>query len=72
MRKSKIDLNIIKSLLDKIPDDMNVISIDLTDNTYKLHVTVDYVIFSDEKYNESLNELMNLISQNENFNDFSE
>lgn len=66
MKKSEIDINVIKEILESVPEDNEVISIDLTDNNYKVNVVFDYKEKSEEKYTVSLNELLQLIKDYEN------
>lgn len=66
MKKSEIDINVIKEILESVPEDNEVISIDLTNNNYKVNVVFDYKEKSEEKYTVSLNELVQLIKDYEN------
>lgn len=66
MKKSDIDINVIKEILESVPEDNEVISIDLTNNNYKVNVVFDYKEKSEEKYTVSLNELLQLIKDYEN------
>lgn len=66
MKKSEIDINVIKEILESVPEDNEVISIDLTNNNYKVNVVFDYKEKSEEKYTVSLNELLQLIKDYEN------
>lgn len=66
MKKSDIDINVIKEILESVPEDNEVISIDFTNNNYKVNVVFDYKEKSEEKYTVSLNELLQLIKDYEN------
>ncbi len=69
MLKKDIDIKIISELINQVEDDMNVLSIDLSDNNYKVHIAIDFVVYSEEKYNASLDELMALISHIKNYDE---
>jgi len=66
MKKEDININRIKDILDTIPDDNEVVSIDLSDNNYRINVVFDYRKKSEEKYTVSLAELLQLIKDYEN------
>ncbi len=67
MLNSKIDINIILELLSSVPGDIDILSIDLSNNTYRLRMGLDYKQHSSRKYIDSLAELKDIISQIENY-----
>lgn len=60
MRKSDIDINKIIELLQEIPDDFNVTSIDL-DKGYNVHVLIAQQDRKEEHKKRSLEKLMQII-----------
>lgn len=61
MINKDIDLEKIKTLLQSVPDCINVDCIDLSENTYKLKLTKNLELSSSEQYDASLSELLELL-----------
>lgn len=67
MKNKDIDIEIIYQLLHQVPEDVEVTAIDLTDNTYRVRFVMDYDDHKEEKKEYSMQCLMQLIEQNENY-----
>ena len=68
MINKDIDLEKIKTLLQSVPDSINVDFIDLSENTYKLKLTKNFEMTSSEQYDASLSELLELLDDFESKN----
>ena len=61
MKIKDVDLDIIKSLLDGVPSDLEIESIDLYGNTYSLNLTANYSKIQENETQEKLHELIQII-----------
>ena len=61
MKIKDVDLDIIKSLLDGVPSDLEIESIDLYGNTYSLNLTANYSKIQENENQEKLHELIRII-----------
>ena len=68
MINKDIDLEKIKTLLQSVPDSINVDFIDLSENTYKLKLTKNFEMTSSEQYDASLSEILELLDDFESKN----
>lgn len=61
MKIKDVNLETIKTLLQGVPDDMEIESIDLHDNTYSLKLVANYRKIQENQEAETLKELMKII-----------
>ena len=63
MKRKNIDLRKVRKLLNTVPDDTEVLSIELSENTYKIRVLYTYREIERREYNLSLKELQKLLDE---------
>lgn len=63
MKRKNIDLRKVRKLLNTVPDDTEVLSIELSENTYKIRVLYTYKEIERREYNLSLKELQKLLDE---------
>lgn len=68
MKNKDINIEIIYQLLRQVPDDVEVTGIELTD-TYRVKFVMDYDDHKEEHKEASMECLMELIKQNENYDE---
>lgn len=68
MKNKDINIEIIYQLLRQVPEDVEVTGIDLID-TYRVKFVMDYDDHKEEKMQQSMECLMELIKQNENYDE---